>query len=402
MGRKAEVVLYRMYATEKSHRYVRIVKSGRGWAPKTQPIGKPGSFYLRYAKNGRRTFESVGEDLRWALQEQKNRSQALSSPPALAIISLRQTLRDAVCEFLKDKPEATRHILGVLGSFYGWDREPWQFQRANFKAFARHVATLDLRPRTQKNYLSQVCTFLRSIGRVVLVARNEQDATIKKVTAIIPNTLILTQADFPVVNKGIKEFYSAAQVKALFAAAKNLRELLMLSLFYYTGCRENEVAHLFWTDVRWDAQEILVREKRQLNWTTKTHQDRTVEIPDDLMSVLKQAHEVRAASKLILPNCDGNPDGHLLKKVQHIAKRAGITCGECRDCTERKGRNCQNFGLHKFRYTYGRVLDEGKTPIEDIRVALGHKDISTTIGYLGGGNKEQRRANIARSFPKTA
>lgn len=37
---------------------------------------------------------------------------------------------------------------------------------------------------------------------------------------------------------------------------------------------------------------------------------------------------------------------------------------------------------------------------EDLRVALGHKDISTTIGYLGGGDKEQRRANIERSFPQ--
>jgi integrase len=127
-----------------------------------------------------------------------------------------------------------------------------------------------------------------------------------------------------------------------------------------------------------------------------------VEIPDQLLEVLQEAYEARGTSKLILPNRDGNPDGHLLKKVQQIAQRAGITCGECRDCVERQGRSCQSFGLHKFRYTYGRVLDEGKTPIEDIRVALGHKDISTTIGYLGGGDKKQRRANIERSFPKTA
>jgi hypothetical protein len=289
MGRRAEVALYRIYATEKSHQYVRIVRSGRGWTPNTEAVGKPGSFYLRYIKNGRRTFESVGDDLQVALHEQKNRSQALSSPPPLTIISPRQILRDAVSDFLKDKAEATRYILGVFGSFYGWDRQPGQFQRADFKAFARHLATLDLRPRTRKNYLGHVCTFFRGTGRVVLVARNEQDATIKKATAIIPNTLVLTQADFPIVNKGIKDFYSAAQVKSLFAAAKNLRELLMLTLFYYTGGRENEVSHLFWSDVRWDVQELLVREKQQLNWTTKTHQDRLVEIPDDLMAVLNWA-----------------------------------------------------------------------------------------------------------------
>ena len=66
MGRRAEVALYRIYATEKSHQYVRIVRSGRGWAPNTEALGKPGSFYLRYMKNGRRTFESVGDDLQVA------------------------------------------------------------------------------------------------------------------------------------------------------------------------------------------------------------------------------------------------------------------------------------------------------------------------------------------------
>ena len=44
MGRKAEVSLYRLFNIEGTHRYVRIVKSGRGWTPETQPVGKPGSF----------------------------------------------------------------------------------------------------------------------------------------------------------------------------------------------------------------------------------------------------------------------------------------------------------------------------------------------------------------------
>jgi integrase len=399
MGRRAEVAFYRMYMFQGTHRYIRIVRSGRGWAPKIQPAGKPGAYYLRYTKNGRRTFESVGNDLQLALQEKKARENGLSAPALITVLPSKKSLRDTMGEFLADKePKNWRHILTTFGAWWGWEKDPANFQRSEFKAFARHIETLDLRPRTRRNYLSNLTTFLRGTGRVVLVARNEQDATIKKATAFIPNTLILTHADFPVVNKGIKDFYSAAQVKALFAAAKNLRERLMLSLFYYTGCREDEVAHLFWTDIRWDAQEILVREKRQHDWTTKTNQDRIVEIPEDLLSILKEAYKART-TKLILPNRNGNPDGHLLKKVQQIAKRAGITCGECRDCVERRVRKCQNFGLHKFRYTYGRMLDEGKTPIEDIRVALGHEDISTTIGYLGGGDKNQRRANIERSFP---
>lgn len=226
--------------------------------------------------------------------------------------------------------------------------------------------------------------------------------------------MFLTRADFPKVNKKVKDYYPQSVVDVMFAACKNLRELVMLALFYYTGCREDEVAHFRWNDIRREAQELLVREWWKDNWSTKTYEDRIVEMPDQLIEVLKKAQALLknparcrkegwlfgGKSPLILPNMFGRPDGYLLKKVQQIVKRAGITCGECRDCAERKGRNCQNFRLHKFRYTYARVLDEGKTPIEDLRVALGHKDISTTIGYLGGGDKEQRRANIERSFPQ--
>jgi hypothetical protein len=73
MGRTAEVSLYRLIKVGGTHRYVRIVKSGRGWVPKTELVGKLGAYYLRYLKKGSRTFESVGDDIHVALQEQKAR-----------------------------------------------------------------------------------------------------------------------------------------------------------------------------------------------------------------------------------------------------------------------------------------------------------------------------------------
>lgn len=421
MGRRAKVSLYRLLTISGKHRYVPIVRKGRSWAPKIETNGTPGSYYLRYLKNGSRTFESVGDDLQVALQEQKARRASLNAPSPVTIITQRKTFRTEVQRFLANRPESWRYILGVFGDWYGWDRDPASFQRHDFQAFATHLAKLRpankkecLASRTRRNYLKHLAQFLRSTGRVMIVVRNEQDATIAKATAVIPNTLVLTRADFPKVNKKVKDYYPKSVVDAMFAACKNLRELVMLALFYYTGCRENEVAHLRWTDIRWEAKEFFVREWWKDNWTTKTCEDRSSEMPDQLIEVLKKAHDLlndpvryrgegwlsTGKSPLIVPNMFGRPDGHLLKKVQQIAKRAGIACGECRDCVERKGRNCQNFRLHKFRYTYARVLDEGKTPIEDIRKALGHKDISTTIGYLGGGDKSQRRANIERSFPQ--
>ena len=101
---------------------------------------------------------------------------------------------------------------------------------------------------------------------------------------------------------------------------------------------------------------------------------------------------------MIFTNQFNRPDGHFLDAVQKIAYRAKIMCGECSNCREHKGRNCHEFSLHKFRYTYGRILDRGKTPLKDIKLALGHRAISMTDGYLGA-DKRQRRENVERSFP---
>ena len=120
MGRRAEVVLYRIYVVDRRHRYARMVRSGRSWAPKIQPAGEPGAYYLRYKKNGRRTFESVGDDLQAALQEQKAREKRLSAPTPITIIPARKTLRDTVSEFLAEKrdQELASHsddVRGVVG-----------------------------------------------------------------------------------------------------------------------------------------------------------------------------------------------------------------------------------------------------------------------------------------------
>jgi len=197
MGRKGKVSLYRLFTVGGKHRYVPIVRKGRSWAPKIETTGTPGSYYLRYLKNGRRTFEGVGDDLQLVLQEQKARQASLNALAPVAVIAQKKTLRTEVQAFLAHRPKSWQYILGVFGDFYGWDEDPASFHREDFQAFAAHLAKLrpankeGLAPRSQKNYLKHLMTFLRSAGRVVIEVRNEQDATIAEATAVIPNTLVV-------------------------------------------------------------------------------------------------------------------------------------------------------------------------------------------------------------------
>jgi hypothetical protein len=175
MGRRAEVVLYRIYIVDGRHRYVRIVRSGRSWAPKTQPPGQPGAYYLRYRKNGRRTFESVGGDLSVALQEREARAKTLvgSTETLLPSSPSRKTLREHISQFSAKKDGLTkteRRRANRWRSFLSdfslwWGREYIdEFRREDFDAFRKHLAATAKKSRTQRNLLSDLLTFLRGTG----------------------------------------------------------------------------------------------------------------------------------------------------------------------------------------------------------------------------------------------
>lgn len=80
MGRRAKPSLYRLFTVDGKHRYVPIVRKGGSWDRKWKSPGGRVPIYLRYLKNGSRTFASVGDDLQVALQELKARQASLSAP----------------------------------------------------------------------------------------------------------------------------------------------------------------------------------------------------------------------------------------------------------------------------------------------------------------------------------
>ncbi len=74
----------------------------------------------------------------------------------------------------------------------------------------------------------------------------------------------------------------------------------------------------------------------------------------------------------------------MLRHVQRIAKRAGGTF---------------HADLHTFRRTYA-TLFSGTTKIQTIQYLLGHKDIKTTMRYLGipDLNSPETRRAVEETF----
>jgi integrase len=79
---------------------------------------------------------------------------------------------------------------------------------------------------------------------------------------------------------------------------------------------------------------------------------------------------------LIFPNGKGKTDGHFLRKLKAIAKKAGVEDSE----------------LHRSRKTYGDTLHEEGVSVNTIRIRLGHESLDVTLAYLKGKDAESEEA----------
>jgi integrase len=162
--------------------------------------------------------------------------------------------------------------------------------------------------------------------------------------------------------------YTQADLDALLAACTP-DERLLFEFFLYTGCREGEVMHAEWNDLIDDCRILLIREKKQWGWKPKGRKERRVRIPDFLAEGLKETRK-KSKSSLLFPNEEtGKPEGHLLRKLKAVVKRASLkaTYGD--------------WTLHIFRHTFATMHLQSGVDVRTVQKWLGHSELSTTQKY---------------------
>jgi len=266
----------------------------------------------------------------------------------------------AVEEFRQSCPKKFMDEIGKqdLIDFMGWLRtQPSKLRKDGTPRKQRRSGDPN---RTYFNKVNDVVIFLSAHGINRLLKKSEYPKFAEK----------------PVV------YYDADQVKALYAAAENDEERFTLDYFLKTGVRDGEAAHAEYSDVKDGFLSIV--DKPHLNWHPKHWHIRRIPIPHDLSAAIAKRHKDKPSCKLIFPNNVGNPDEHLLRIVQRIAKNAGDTF---------------HADLHTFRRTYA-TLFSGTTKVQTIQYLLGHKDIKTTMRYLGIAdlNSPETRAAVEKTF----
>jgi integrase len=325
------------------------------------------SYYLRFTEAGKRVVKPAGSDFKDAVLALRNKElhrefglRGVDAPEMLTSGEpSRLTLADAANQFIAnqktlDKSEST---------IYGYTRAVEQFQASTHKVYLDQIDRQD------------VLNFIGWMRKNVPTRdRGQQNGTIRTRLSYLSVFFLenkienpLPKKEWPKTDEREVEAFTTEEINKLLSKA-TIDEADLILFFLYTGFRDDEAAHTYYSDVDFAHRSINITNKPELGFTIKNRKQRKSDItlPADFVQRLKDRRKRNTEGELIFPNSKGGPDSALLTRVRAAAERGGYK---------------KYFGLHKFRKTFGTMYGE-KFGIVNAQHLLGHADIRTTQKYL--------------------
>lgn len=196
----------------------------------------------------------------------------------------------------------------------------------------------------------------------------------------------------PRFEKTLPTIYERDALSTIMAVA-DPRTRLVLGIGVKCGLREQELAHLEFSDINLATRVLRVQGKPRYGFKVKDSEQRDVAIPDELLAELKQWQQAHEGRSLVLGTKTDAPDGHLLRYLKRVARQNGLNCGRCHGC---KGRNkeCSEWTLHRLRRTYCTRLLRSGIDVRTVQALAGHADLASTLRYLAPASGEELRAKL--------
>lgn len=349
-------------ANQKVSIVARVKQDGKRKWVKHEGGTPAGPLYVRYCQGSTPHYMHAGdtiEDARAMKRALERRLRAgapiLDPGPEAERKTTVVTAKEYLLEIQAHKAEATwvkyAHDLGLFTDFCKKYLD--EITRTDLLNFITHLRGLKAKGRKQygahsiHDMVVNVSTFLKAVGVPQLLKRN----------------------DSPRYAQPIVKFYTQDQIESLFAACKDEngnvdeREWLLVAFLLMTGFRRDEVRHAEFSDIDFAGKVIRVQDKPRLGWHSKTWEQREVPVPDSLIEALKKMERVG----FIFKNAQGGmtAKNDLYKVVKRIAARQGVVAD-----------------LHTFRRTFGTMWSQ-KVPLQVVQKYMGHKNLLTTMRYLG-------------------
>lgn len=194
---------------------------------------------------------------------------------------------------------------------------------------------------------------------------------------VMPSPFVIPSQFYPRKENKLPQVFSIDQVKELLAVITNLKHKVMISLFYGTGLRMNELVNLKIADIDSKAFQVKV--------CGKGRKDRFTLLPKQLLEELRKYYlQHKPQIYLFEGQVKGKPMHP--RSIQHFVHRyiALIGLGE------------KDYSAHTLRHSFATHLLDTGTDIHTIKELLGHNNISTTMVYLH--LQQSKRAGLVSPF----
>ena len=192
-----------------------------------------------------------------------------------------------------------------------------------------------------------------------------------------PSAFVIPSQFYPRKENKLPQVFSVDQVKQLVSVITNLKHRVMISLFYGTGLRMNELVNLKICDV--DSKAF------QLKVTGKGRKDRFTLLPKQLLEDLRKYYlQHKPQTYLFEGQTKGSPMHP--RSIQHFVQRY----------VSQVGLGGKDYSAHTLRHSFATHLLDAGTDIHTIKELLGHNNISTTMVYLH--LQPSKRAGLVSPF----
>lgn len=379
-------------------------------------------YYLRYLQGAKRTWQAVGPDPDRAIVALRNTQHDLEAralgrkvPNPVSTLDI-ESSRSAIRHPAVDPDVVTPLGTPLTEAIATYIAEVRRFRAPKTIAACENILSLfgarfpqkSIQTLTRKDLLDHM-SFLRErgLGQRTVYNHIARIGTLLRANKI---TGLLAHSDKPKYDEKAPTAYDCDQLNALFAAA-TAEERILFEFFLGTGFREQEVMHCTWRNIDFKGKVITIWSKPEMGFRLKDKEERSVPVPDSLIGALA-CRKMQSTSMLVFPGANEKPNGHFLRILKDLALRAGLNCGECvckpkmkngkvqprRSCATHPV--CGDWGLHKFRKTFGTFHSEAGVSPRTIQIWLGHSDLATTLRYLAAADlrSERTRNQVNASF----
>ena len=194
---------------------------------------------------------------------------------------------------------------------------------------------------------------------------------------VLPSAFVNPSHFYPRKTNKLPQVFTADQVKQLLSVITNLKHRVIISLFYGTGVRMNEMANLKLTDIDSKAFQVKV--------TGKGNKDRFTILPKALLEDLRTCYKLHKPQVYLFEGQKKGKPMHC-RSIQHFVQRYVTMIGL----------GNKDYSAHTLRHSFATHLLDAGVDIHTIKELLGHSSISTTMVYLH--LMQSKRASLVSPF----